>query len=68
MKIAIVCDSTAEGGCHEVHESEDVLGWLQDELAGRLGLLNRRSRVAKAVAEAFDVMEAEMRHRTVRIH
>jgi len=68
MRIAIVCESDAEGGCREVHEPEDVLGWLQDELAGRLGLLNRRSRVAKAVAEAFDAMEAEMRRRTVRVH
>jgi hypothetical protein len=68
MRIAIVCDSQAEGGCREVHEPEELLAWLQEELAGRLPLLSSRGRVAKAVAEAFDAMEAEMRRRTVRIH
>jgi hypothetical protein len=68
MRIAIVCESDAEGGCREIHEPEELLTWLQDELAGRLGLLNRRNRVAKAVAEAFDAIEAEMRQKTVRVH
>lgn len=68
MKIAIVCDSEAAGGCRAIHEPEDVQAWLRAALAARLGPMNRRSSVLTHLDEAFAELIQEMRERSRRVH
>jgi hypothetical protein len=68
MRIAIVCDSDAKGGCREVHEPVDIHAEVRAELESRLGHLNRRQSVLRHLDDVFEEIEAEMRRRTVRIH
>jgi len=68
MKIAIVCESEAEGGCREVHEPLDIHSELRAELESRLGRLNRRQSVLRHLDDVFEEIMAEMRQRTRRVH
>lgn len=68
MRIAIVCNSEAEGGCHEVHEPVDIHAELRAELESRLGRLNKKSSVLRHFDDVFEELMAEMRRRTVRVH
>ena len=68
MRIAIVCESNAEGGCREVHEPLDIHAEVRAELESRLGRLNRRQSVLRHLDDVFEEIVAEMRRRTVRVH
>jgi hypothetical protein len=68
MRIAIVCESNAEGGCREVHEPLDIHAELRAELESRLGRLNRRQSVLRHLDDVFEEIVAEMRRRTVCVH